>query len=180
MQFYEAHFLSLLWLTPVLVLLFVSSGWLAQKRVRSFLKTTEIQGKLLPHYEKSEWPMRATLLLLAFVLSVIALSQPQWGDEKKKIERKGVDIIFMLDVSTSMLAEDIKPSRIQKARFEIESFVKELKGDRIGMLAFAGSSFMQTPLTLDYSAFLIFLGGVDVGHVPDPGTAMGPAIQKAE
>ncbi len=179
MQFYAPYFLNLLWLTPVLVFCFVASGWIAHKRVRAFLKTTEIRDKLLPHYEQREWPFRAALLLAAFIFSVTALSQPQWGEEKKKIERKGVDVIFMLDVSTSMLAEDTKPSRIQKSKFEIESFVKELKGDRIGMLTFAGSSFMQTPLTLDYSAFLIFLSGVDVGHVPDPGTSLGPAIQKA-
>ncbi len=178
-QFYAPYFLNLLWLTPVLAFCFVASGWIANKRVRAFLKTTEIQEKLLPHYEQREWPFRAALLLGAFVFSVIALSQPQWGEEKKKIERKGVDIVFMLDVSTSMLAEDTKPSRVQKSKFEIESFVKALKGDRIGMLTFAGSSFMQTPLTLDYSAFLIFLSGVDVGHVPDPGTSLGLAIQKA-
>ena len=71
MQFYESHFLSLLWLTPILFLLFIASGWLTQKRMRSFLKTTEIQEKLLPHYEKSEWPIRAVLLLGAFIFSFL-------------------------------------------------------------------------------------------------------------
>lgn len=133
----------------------------------------------MPHYNRLEWPIRGAFLLAAFLLIVLALSQPQWGEEKKKVERKGVDLIFLLDVSTSMLAEDVKPSRVLKAKFEIEAFVKALKGHRIGMLTFAGTSFMQTPLTLDYSAFLIFLSGVDVGHVPDPGTSLGAAIEKA-
>lgn len=179
MQFYSPQFLNLLWLAPVLAVCFIASGWLAKKRLGNLLKTTEIQGKLIPHYKPGEWPLRAFLLLLAYVFAVLALSQPQWGEEKRKIERKGVDVVFMLDVSLSMLAEDVKPNRVQKSKFEIESFIKSLKGDRVGMLTFAGSSFMQTPLTLDYSAFLLFLNGVDVGHVPDPGTSLGPAIQKA-
>src|SRR5688572_27184712 len=179
MQFYSAFFLNLLWLVPVLVVCFFVSAYMNKERLRDFLRSREIQDKLLPHYNRNEWPIRGALLLAAFILIALALAQPQWGEEKKKVERKGVDLIFMLDVSTSMLAEDIKPSRVRKAKFEIEAFVKALKGHRIGMLTFAGSSFMQTPLTLDYSAFLIFLSGVDVGHVPDPGTSLGPAIAKA-
>ncbi|HCM42154.1 MAG TPA: hypothetical protein DIS66_02410, partial [Candidatus Omnitrophica bacterium] len=179
MQFYSPYFLNLLWLVPVLVFFFFVSAFLNSARLKSFLKTREIQDKLLPHYNRQEWPIRGVLLFAAFLLVVLALAQPQWGEEKKRIERKGVDLIFLLDVSASMLAEDIKPSRVRKAKFEIEAFVKELKGHRIGMLTFAGSSFMQTPLTLDYSAFLIFLSGVDVGHVPDPGTSLGAAIEKA-
>lgn len=179
MQFYSPYFLNLLWLVPILVLCFFASAFLNSARLKSFLKTREIQNKLLPHYNRQEWPIRGVLLFAAFLLVVLALAQPQWGEEKKRIERKGVDLIFLLDVSASMLAEDIKPSRVRKAKFEIEAFVKELKGHRIGMLTFAGSSFMQTPLTLDYSAFLIFLSGVDVGHVPDPGTSLGTAIEKA-
>ncbi len=179
MQFYSASFLNLLLLTPILIFCFIASTWLRKKRIQSLFQSSEIQEKLLPHYKKNEWSVRSILLIGAFIFSVLALSQPQWGQEKRKIERKGVDIIFMLDVSASMLAEDTKPSRVHKAKFEIESFIKELKGDRVGMLTFAGSSFMQTPLTLDYSAFLTFLTGVDVGHVPDPGTSLGPAIQRA-
>jgi len=179
MQFYSPYFLNLLWLVPVLVFFFFASGFLNSARLKSFLKTREIQDKLLPHYNRQEWPVRGVLLLSAFLLVVLALAQPQWGEEKKRIERKGVDLIFLLDVSASMLAEDIKPSRVRKAKFEIEAFVKELRGHRIGLLTFAGSSFMQTPLTLDYSAFLIFLSGVDVGHVPDPGTSLGAAIERA-
>ncbi len=179
MQFYSPYFLNLLWLVPILIVCFFASAFLNANRLKSFLKTREIQDKLLPHYNRLEWPIRGAFLLAAFLLIVLALSQPQWGEEKKKVERKGVDLIFLLDVSLSMLAEDVKPSRVLKAKFEIEAFVKALKGHRIGMLTFAGSSFMQTPLTLDYSAFLIFLSGVDVGHVPDPGTSLGAAIEKA-
>lgn len=107
----------------------------------------------------------------------LALARPQWGEEKKKVERKGIDIVFMLDSSLSMLAQDIKPSRFDKAKIEIRNFVKKLKGDRIGLVIFAGQAFLQAPLTVDYGAFLLFLDAVKVGYVPDPGSSLAEAIK---
>ena len=117
-----------------------------------------------------------TLAILCFVL---AFARPQWGDEKRTAQRKGVDIIFMVDTSLSMLAEDIRPNRLEKAKFEIETFIRNLRGDRIGMVTFAGSGFLQTPLTLDHAAFLLFLDAVQVGFLPDPGTSLVQAIHLA-
>jgi len=117
--------------------------------------------------------------MLVFLFSILALARPQWGEEKKKVERKGVDIIFLLDTSLSMLAEDIKPNRLEKAKLEIKSFVYRLEGDRVGMVAFAGAGFLQAPLTLDYSAFFLFLDAINTGYIPDPGTSLERAIRVA-
>lgn len=133
----------------------------------------------MSNFSERNWRLKALALLAAFAFAIFALSRPQWGMEKKKVERKGVDVIFLLDTSLSMLAQDTKPSRIEKAKIEIKSFVKKLKGDRIGIVAFAGSSFLQCPLTLDYSAFFLFLDAITVGYIPDPGSSLAEAMDNA-
>ena len=145
----------------------------------SIIHTQELQEKLIANHKKTEHHVKAFLIILAFIFAITALARPQWGDEKRKVKRKGGDIIFLLDTSLSMLAEDLKPNRLQKAKFEIETFVKLFKGNRTGMVAFAGSSFLQTPLTLDESAFFLFLDAIDVGYLPDPGTSLAQAVQQA-
>lgn len=88
-------------------------------------------------------------------------------------------MIFLLDTSLSMLTSDLKPNRFEKSKFEIRSFLKKFKGDRVGLIAFAGSGFLQSPLTLDYGAFLLFLDSVEVGYIPDPGSSLREAIETA-
>jgi Ca-activated chloride channel family protein len=110
---------------------------------------------------------------------VIALAQPQWGEEKKEMKRKGVEVFFLVDTSLSMLAEDLLPNRLEKVKLEMKSFLKYLKGDRIGIVTFAGSGFIQSPLTLDYDAFLLFADSIQVGHIPDAGTSLSEAIETA-
>jgi Ca-activated chloride channel family protein len=155
--------------------------WLASRaksgRLDRFGKRTAVCR--LSSFSPRHWRFRSALILTVFVFSLLALIRPQWGQEKKIIERKGVDVIFLLDTSTSMLAQDVKPSRFEKAKIEIKSFVKKMKGDRVGLIPFSGSSFLQSPLTLDYSAFLLFLDAVSVGYIPDPGSALGNALANA-
>lgn len=119
------------------------------------------------------------LLIGVLFFSTFALARPQWGEEKKKVERKGVDLAFLLDTSLSMLAEDAKPNRLLKSKLEIKNMIRRLKGDRVGMVAFAGSSFLQCPLTLDYSAFLLFVDALKPGYIPSPGTSLSQAIDLA-
>ncbi len=133
----------------------------------------------MPLHRSQANRVRAFLICAAVFFSVFALARPQWGNEKTKIERQGIDVLFLLDTSLSMLAEDIKPSRFEKSKLEIKSFLRKIKGDRVGMVAFAGSGYLQTPLTLDYPAFQLFLDGVKVGYIPDPGTSLEPAIEVA-
>ncbi len=122
---------------------------------------------------------KATLLLTGLLFVVITLSQLQCGTHMEMMKREGIDLVVAVDVSNSMLAQDMKPSRIAKARQEVRGIIDRLKGDRIGLVVFAGDAFIECPLTLDYSAAQIFLDVIDVGLVPHQGTAIGDAIRKS-
>ena len=123
--------------------------------------------------------LKYVLIIFSYIFFVIALSNPQIGKKLEEYTRRGVDIMVALDVSTSMLAEDIKPNRLEKAKHEVGKLVDLLEGDRIGLIAFAGIAHVQCPLTLDYSAAKLFLNILDTDIIPQPGTAMGDAIKRA-
>ncbi|MFZ5801658.1 MAG: tetratricopeptide repeat protein, partial [Candidatus Omnitrophota bacterium] len=179
MQFFEPRYLNLLWLLPGLLLLYSLSRMSWKRRLKRFGNLPTVMQKLIPDYRPQEDMLKLLGLALALFFAVLALARPQWGEETKKVERKGIDLVFLLDTSLSMLAEDVKPNRLKKARMEIKSFVQNLKGDRVGMVAFSGHGFLQTPLTLDYAAFFLFLDSVEVGHVPYPGTSLERALSLA-
>ncbi len=124
--------------------------------------------------------LRGILFLLFYLCMVIALMQPRFGSKMQKVEREGVDIIVALDISRSMQAEDMKPNRFRRATHEIAKFIDLLGGDRIGLVVFAGESFVQCPLTLDYSAAHMFLEAVTPEWVQVQGTAIGDAITTAK
>lgn len=124
--------------------------------------------------------LRGILFLFFYVCMVIALMQPRFGAKMQKVEREGVDIIVALDISRSMLAEDMRPNRFRRATHEIGKFIDLLGGDRIGLVVFAGESFVQCPLTLDYAAAHMFLETVTPEWVQVQGTAIGDAITTAK
>lgn len=179
MQFFNPDAFRMLWLIPAILFLFFIAKQKRQSRLQKMGHPETIKTKLLPAYRRGEWLIRTVCATLVVVLAAMALARPQWGEEKKQVERKGIDLIFLLDTSLSMLAEDIKPNRFEKSKQEIKSLVRRLKGDRVGMVAFAGSGFLQSPLTLDYSAFFLFLDAINVGFIPDPGTSLDRAIHMA-
>ena len=180
MQFYNHERLILLWLVPAALL------WLlfaCRRRLRLALAFAEapVLGRLDAESSFVKRRIRQGCLMLAILFLALALARPQWGHEVKVVKRHGVDIIFMVDTSLSMLAEDVRPNRITVAKRELQQFLKQMKGDRIGMVAFAGSGFLQVPLTLDQNAFQLFSDALEVGLVPEPGTsfpeALGMAVQ---
>ena len=120
------------------------------------------------------WKKR--LFIFAMIFMVLASSGIQVGSRVKPVERKGVDLVFILDVSQSMDAEDIKPSRLQKAKFEISQIIRKLKGDRVSIIVFAGSSHLYLPLTMDYEAAELFLDAIDTRMIPTQGTSLSSAI----
>jgi Ca-activated chloride channel family protein len=124
-------------------------------------------------------PLRTGLRLVALALLIVALARPQAGFRKEKVTRSGIDIILALDVSPSMSAQDFQPSRVAVARRVIAEFIRGLHNDRLGLIVFAGRSFTQSPLTLDYGIILDLLHEVDVGMVAINGTAIGEAIANA-
>ena len=118
-------------------------------------------------------------LVLALVFMVLALIGPQWGEEKQKLKREGVDIVFAVDVSNSMNAEDIAPSRLEKAQNFIEAFINESRGDRIGLVIFAGKAFSVSPLTGDYTAINSYIDAIDTDLIWDQGTNFTAAINNS-
>lgn len=177
MQLYEPARLFFLWLIPFVVLIFWWSDLERRRRLSRLGNSLFIQDRLMPEFSLQKKRWGRGLLIAALLLAIFALARPQWGEEKKKIERKGVDLIFLLDTSLSMLAEDVKPNRFTKSKLEIKNIIRRLKGDRVGMIAFSGSSFLQCPLTLDYSAFFLFLDSLKVGYIPNPGTSLARALE---
>ncbi|MDE1043724.1 MAG: VWA domain-containing protein, partial [Nitrospinaceae bacterium] len=116
-------------------------------------------------------------VVLAILFLILALTRPRWGYQWENLHQRGVDVIVALDVSSSMLAEDIKPNRLERAKRKISDLLDMMEGDRIGLVAFAGTSFVQCPLTLDYGAARLFLSAIDTQLIPVQGTALGNAIK---
>ncbi len=169
----------LLWL---LVLVPAAAGffvWALRRRRDALRRFAEARllPALTPDLDDRRQRWRALLLVGALALVVVALAGPKWGFHWEEVHREGVDIVVALDTSRSMLAEDVKPNRLARAKLAIEDLVKQLQGDRIGLVAFAGSAFVQCPLTLDYQAFAESLRAVNVGIIPKGGTALTAAIK---
>jgi Ca-activated chloride channel family protein len=135
--------------------------------------------KMMPGFSRGRVIWKAALFILAYTLLIVALADPQIGQTVEEVKREGVDIIVALDVSLSMMAEDISPNRLEKAKYEVSKLIDILEGDRIGLVAFAGMAHVQCPLTLDYSAAKLFLRMMDVDLIPQPGTAIGDAIRES-
>jgi Ca-activated chloride channel homolog len=124
--------------------------------------------------------VKKVLILVAIACLFSALARPQYGFKWIEVKRKGIDILFAVDTSKSMLAEDVRPNRLQRAKFAILDFVGQLEGDRVGILPFAGSAFLMCPMTIDYSAFEDSLGAIDTTIIPRGGTDLATAISEAE
>lgn len=178
-RFAHPEYLNALWLIPVLVLLFIYITRNRKKLLEKFADK-ELHKILLPGYSKVKSFVKFGLVLLALLFLIVAAANPQVGTKMEEVKQTGIDVFIALDVSNSMRAEDIKPSRLEKAKFQIQSLINKLRGDRIGLIVFAGQAFIQFPLTTDYSAANLFLSATDFNTVPQQGTAISEAISLAE
>ncbi len=123
--------------------------------------------------------VKIALLSLSLLLLLGALARPQIGFQWKEVKRKGLDIIFAIDTSKSMLAQDISPNRLERTKMAVEYMLKQLKGDRIGLIVFSGEAFLQCPLTLDYEGFRVSLSDIDTDYISRGGTSISEAIMEA-
>ena len=173
----------LLWLLTLVPLLGAGLWWAVIQRRRALLRFAQARllaslvPALSPGLDDRRQLWRAGLLLGVVSLLLLALAGPQWGLSWETLERRGVDIVIALDTSRSMLAQDIKPNRLERAKLAIEELTRQLRGDRLGLVPFAGSAFIQCPLTLDYGAFAENLRAVEVGIIPKGGTSLAAAIR---
>lgn len=178
MQFGNLHYLWLMLLVPALIAFFIWAFRSRQHALEQFADR-KLLDFLLQSTSRPKQILKSVLVVAGIFFAILALIQPKWGYHWEEMKRKGLDMIVALDVSKSMLAEDIKPNRLEAAKREVKSLVNLLKGDRIGIVAFAGTSFLQCPLTLDYGTAKLFLDNIDVDSVPKGGTDIGGAIRTA-
>lgn len=170
----------LLWLSLPLGAALILWFHLALRRRRAALERfaeARLLHVLAPDRDERRMRWRAVMIVAAFALITIALAGPKWGFRWEEVRREGIDIMIALDTSRSMLTPDVKPNRIERARLAILDLVGQLQGDRVGLIAFAGTAFVQCPLTLDYAVFSESLRAVDVGIIPKGGTALAEAIR---
>ena len=123
--------------------------------------------------------LRFALVLLGLALAITALAQPRWGYIYEDVKRKGLDLIFAVDTSRSMLSNDVPPNRLQRVKLATQDLLNELQGDRVGLIAFAGRAFLQAPLTIDYDAAVEAINDLDTNTIPEGGTNISAAIDLA-
>lgn len=177
-HFAQAQYLFLLLLIPFFFIIQMVMLKLRRRRIRRF-GDEELVAGLMPSYAKGRVWVRLTLFSIGFLFFVIGLSRPQIGAKLKEHETRGAEIMIVLDVSNSMLAEDYSPNRLERAKLAISRLVDKLREDRIGLIVFAGNAFVQLPITTDYVSAKMFLNSISTESVPVQGTAIGEAISTA-
>ncbi|HEX9916146.1 MAG TPA: VWA domain-containing protein [candidate division Zixibacteria bacterium] len=149
-----------------------------KKKAKQKLGDLELIDKLSVSFSPKKARWKKVLILLTIIFLGLTLARPQIGKKDVMVKRKGVDIVVCLDLSLSMLSEDLKPNRLEKAKMELANLFSRMEGDRVGIVVFAGEAYVECPLTLDLSAAQMFLDAANVGLVPKPGTAIADAIDK--
>lgn len=177
-RFAQPEYLNALYLLPVFIAVYWYLVIQRNKSVKKFADE-KLHKVLFPSFSFIKRHLKFGLILLALLFLITAMSNPQIGSRIQEVRQTGIDVIICLDVSNSMLAEDIKPNRLEKAKFQISNLIRKLRGDRIGLIVFSGSAYVQIPLTTDYSAANLFLSAVDVKSVPQQGTSIAAAINLA-
>ena len=178
LMFARAHFLWLLLLVPLIL---VGYALLRRGRLRRLRRfgDEDLVRALMPSWSAAKGWWRTVLFCLGFICFTVGLARPLLGAKLVERETKGAEIMICLDVSNSMLAQDYSPDRLSRAKLAISRIVDKLQGDRIGLIIFAGSSFVQLPITTDYVSAKMFLNSIDTQSVPVQGTAIGDALTTA-
>ena len=161
----------------IMLAIFLYLSFFKNRKVLFQSTNIKLKNILLKRIDYNKVKIKQRLIFLSLILIIFAASGPMIGTRLAPIERKGIDLVFALDVSKSMNAEDVKPNRLQKAKFEISQIINQLKGDRVGIIVFAGSSHLYLPLTTDYDAARLFLDKIDTNMIPTQGTALSSALQ---
>lgn len=178
MIFAEPKYLFLILLIPVFFVIQAVVLKLRKRKIRKF-GDEELVEQLMPSYSRAKVWLRMSLFSLAFLFFSLGMARPQMGAVLKEHTARGAEVMIVLDVSNSMLAEDYSPNRLERAKLAISRVVDKLRDDRIGLVVFAGNSFVQLPITTDYVSAKMFLNSISTGSVPIQGTAMGEAISTA-
>jgi Ca-activated chloride channel family protein len=178
LRFAHPEYLFLLLLIPLLIGVFVYGVILKKKRIEKF-GNPELLAGLMPNISYFRPQIKFYIQLGAVILLIIVLAQPQFGTKMEKVNRRGIEVIIALDVSNSMLAQDIQPNRLEKAKMVLSRLVDDMHNDKVGLVVFAGKAYTQLPITVDYVSAKMFLSSITPELVPIQGTAIGTAIDLA-
>ena len=178
MHFAHPELLWLLWLVPLFTLVLWIARRAAARRLHGFVSAA-LEGKMAGTVRPGVRVWRSTARIGALVLLIVAAARPQWGASEVELEQSGIDLVIALDISRSMLAEDLRPNRLERAKAEIADLVESLTGDRVGLVFFAGGAFPQCPLTVDYAAVRLFLSQADPSMISSQGTDLASALRTA-
>lgn len=177
-RFAYPKILLLLVVVLAVVALYVVSYFRQQKRLRDF-GDPELMAGLMPNVQRWRQHLKFGLVMAAMVFIIFALARPQYGTRKERSKTRGIEAIFVLDVSNSMLARDIAPNRLDKAKLMLSKLIDDMEDDKVGLIVFAGDAFVQMPISADNVSAKMFLSNITTKSVPVPGTAIGTAIDMA-
>lgn len=177
-RFQDPKYLWLLTVLLVFIILFITSLIVRKKKLKK-AGDPVLLGLLIPDYSRGRRIWKIILISLAWTFMVTSLARPQFGSKLRDVTRQGVEVVVALDVSNSMLAQDLKPNRLENARKFIERVIGKLQNDKLGLIVFAGDAFVQMPITDDIRSARLFLSSISVDMVPVQGTAIGKAIDLA-
>ncbi len=178
MRFAHPEYAVLFWAVPIAAGVFFFS-LLGRRRVMKRFAEEKLLAEISNASGEGTIKFRNVLIILAIAMMITGIMRPQWGFKWQEVKRQGLDIVIALDASNSMLAEDVKPNRLERSKMAIKDLVRKLRGDRVALVAFSGTAFTQCPMTLDYNGFLLALDDTDVLSIPVGGTSISNAIRKA-
>ena len=178
LRFEDPAFLWLLWVIPALVLVRLI-GWRRRRAKLRKLGDPELLKQMMPHISKYRPTVKFVLMLAALALLIVMVARPQMGSKISNEKRNGIETMICLDISNSMLAEDVAPARLDKSKMLIENLVDNFSNDKIGLIVFAGDAFVQLPITSDYVSAKMFLQNITPGLIQTQGTNIGQAISLA-
>ena len=179
-MFRFANIEMLWWLItiPVFVIAYIIITKRKQRQLMAF-GDPELIAQLMPDASKSRPIVKFTLLMVALVLLIVAAARPQYGQQEKTVKRQGIEVMVALDISNSMLAEDVAPNRLDRAKQMLSKMIDNMTDDKVGLVVFAGEAFTQLPITCDYVSAKMFLNTISPKLIPTQGTAIGAALQTA-
>ena len=176
LRYENSEYLFLMVIIPIIIILFVMAiRW--RKRAIDKFGESHMVFKLMPMASFTKLRLKFILFSFSIAFIIIGLANPQIGSKMEEVKREGVDLMIAIDLSNSMLAEDLQPNRLMRAKQSISRLIDRLDGDRIGLVVFAGDAYVQLPITTDYSAAKLFLSTINTDIIPTQGTAIGKAIE---
>ena len=173
---HNIYMLHLLWAIPILSAVFIY-GWKKRSQGLRIFIEAGLLDRVHISTKNSAGYLKAASVLFALLFIIFSLTRPSWNPKAESVERRGRDVVFLLDVSKSMLAEDLVPNRIERAKLAIQDCVDRLQGDRVALVAFSGTSAIKCPLTLDYGFFRMMLADISTDSISRGGTMIGDAIR---